>query len=83
MVIIPPGHYVLIDDPVVVEDKQIVCPSLLLLKLTSFKVFDDRGQAQVRPGNQEIRFEQPPFVLYPGEKCGLFLIFILTLFKFL
>jgi len=33
-------------------------------------VLDDHGQALLRHGDKEIRFEQPPFPLYDGEKSG-------------
>jgi len=57
MVMIPPFHYVIIDDPVIKDKDGIILQNEL-------------GQAQVHLGNQEVRLHQQPFVLYPGEKCG-------------
>ena len=31
-------------------------------------VFEESGQAKLRHGDEEIRFQQPPFALFPGEK---------------
>jgi len=56
MIIIPPAHYVVIDDPVTSVDGQIVT--------------DDLGRPQLKLGNQEIRTDPEPFYLYPGEKAG-------------
>jgi len=33
-------------------------------------VTDDNGQVLLRYGDREVRFEQAPFPLYDGEKCG-------------
>jgi major vault protein len=57
MVTIPPRHYCLISNPVLVgADKRAVV--------------DEFGQARVKHGDQEIRFHQDPFPLYPGEKLA-------------
>jgi len=59
MVIIPPRHYVAIENPVVkkngVEDPLAV-------------ETDATGQVKLRHGDQEVRFSQDPFPLFPGEK---------------
>jgi major vault protein len=55
MVVVPPRHYCTISNPVIRDDKGI-------------PVTDPYGQVQVREGDQEIRFEQQPFPLFPGEK---------------
>jgi len=58
MIVIPPRHFVIISNPVVKrmtkEEKwEVVC--------------DKFGQAILRHGDQEVRLEQEPFPLYPGE----------------
>jgi len=55
MLIIPPRFYCIVKNPVIRgEDHQVV--------------MDQYGQAQLRHGDLEIRFEQEdPFPLYPGE----------------
>jgi major vault protein len=58
MVIIPPRHYCVIDNPVVREEG------------TGKLVLDKHKQAKLRHGEQEIRMEQEPFPLYPGEKLN-------------
>lgn len=55
MVIIPPRHYCIVANPVVRSDAGDV-------------VMDKTGQAKLRHGDEEIRLEQDPFPLYPGEK---------------
>jgi len=58
MIVIPPRHYVIVVNPVVTretkEGKQEV-------------IRDKFGQAVLRHGDQEVRLEQEPFPLYPGE----------------
>jgi len=66
MIVIPPRHYVVVDNPVVtkkITDK--VTKEDVLVVVT-----DNYGQAVLRYEDQEIRFEQQPFPLYDGEKCG-------------
>jgi major vault protein len=53
MVMIPPRHYAIIDNPVITHNGKI--------ELDSF------GQPKLRHGDQEIRFAQDPFPLFPGE----------------
>lgn len=57
MITIPPRHYCIIANPVQRDDdgKPIV---------------DQYGQSKVSHGDQEIRFTQDPFPLYPGEKLA-------------
>lgn len=55
MVMIPPRHYCIIANPVVRDENKK-------------PVVDDHGQIKLRHGDEEIRFEQEPFPLYPGEK---------------
>lgn len=54
MIMIPPRHYCIIANPV---EHQKGAP-----------VVDRFGQVKIRWGDEEIRFEQEPFPLYPGEK---------------
>ena len=55
MIVIGPQCYAVINHPVLVgSDRQ--------------PVFDQHGQVQLRYGEQEIRFSQAPFPLYPGEE---------------
>jgi major vault protein len=54
MIIIPPRHYCVIQNPVHRDKNGKI-------------VFDHLGQAKIRHGDEEIRFEQEPFPLYPGE----------------
>jgi major vault protein len=61
MVIVPPRHYVIIDNPVV-KDEDGSGRSLVRM--------DQNGQAVLRHGDQEIRFEQEPFPLYAGEQLN-------------
>ena len=58
MVIIPPRHYVIINNPAVRDESKEV-------------VLDRFGQTTIRHGDKEIRFSEQygePFPLYPGEK---------------
>eukprot|EP01112_Ceratiomyxa_fruticulosa_P014613 TRINITY_DN4201_c0_g1_i2.p1 TRINITY_DN4201_c0_g1~~TRINITY_DN4201_c0_g1_i2.p1 ORF type:complete len:836 (-),score=252.73 TRINITY_DN4201_c0_g1_i2:463-2970(-) len=55
MVMVPPRHYCVIANPVVCDDD-------------GAPVTDEHGQYKLRHGDEEIRFEQDPFPLYPGEK---------------
>ncbi|XP_078508524.1 major vault protein [Lissotriton helveticus] len=55
MVMVPPRHYCIIENPVVrAQDHKVL--------------FDDVGQARLRHGDLEIRLAQDPFPLYPGEE---------------
>jgi major vault protein len=54
MIMVPPRHYCIIENPVVRENGQVIR--------------DKNGQVRLRHSDQEIRFESPdPFPLYPGE----------------
>jgi len=55
MIMIPPRHYVIIANPADRDAKGTV-------------VLEGSGQVKLRHGDEEIRFQQPPFALYPGEK---------------
>jgi len=55
MITIPPRSYCKIANPVIKNDDGEV-------------VKDDRGNYTLRHGDHELRFEQDPFPLYPGEK---------------
>jgi major vault protein len=55
MIMVPPRHYCIISNPVLKDEKGAV-------------VKDSNGQIRLRHGDEEIRFEQEPFALYPGEK---------------
>jgi major vault protein len=55
MIIIPPRHYCIISNPAQrTHDRKVVT--------------DEHGQVKLRHGDEEIRFEQEPFPLYPGEQ---------------
>jgi len=55
MIMVPPRHYCIISNPVVRNDQKEV-------------EVDVNGQAKLRHGDEEIRFESAdPFPLYPGE----------------
>jgi len=56
MVMVPPRHYCIVANPVSRKDGAVA--------------LDANGQALVRWGDEEIRFEQEPFPLYPGEKLS-------------
>jgi len=54
MITLPPRYYCRIQNPAVRDSKgQVVC--------------DQYGQVRIRHGDEEIRFTQEPFPLYPGE----------------
>jgi len=57
MVIIPPRHFVVVDNPVIRNEKGEL-------------VFDKYKQVKLRHGEQEIRTSQDPFPLYPGERLN-------------
>jgi len=57
MVMIPPRNYVVVSNPV--ERKP-----------DSSVVTDEHGNAKLRHGDEEIRFDSEPFPLYPGEKLS-------------
>jgi major vault protein len=54
MIMVPPRHYCIISNPVVKEGGKVSV--------------DEHGNYRLRHGDEEIRFEQEPFPLYPGEK---------------
>jgi len=54
MIMIPPRHYCIIQNPTVVAAGQVAK--------------DASGQVKLRHGDEEVRFSQDPFPLYPGEK---------------
>jgi len=54
-VMIPPRNYAIIGNPVVRDKDGNV-------------VLDSHGQVRLKHGDEEIRFQQEPFPLYPGEK---------------
>jgi major vault protein len=56
MVMVPPRHYCIIQSPVV--------------KAGGVPVKDKFNNIKLRHGDEEIRFEQEPFPLYPGEKLA-------------
>jgi major vault protein len=56
MVMIPPRHYAIIQNPVQRSGKD------------NAPIIDDSKQYKIRHGDEEIRREQDPFPLYPGEK---------------
>lgn len=55
MIMVPPRHYCIIDNPVIKS------------AITKKPELDAHGQVRLRHGDQEIRFAQEPFALYPGE----------------
>jgi len=55
MLMIPPRHYCIVQNPVIKDDKGTIKR-------------DGNGQIRLRHGDEEIRFAQDPFPLYPGEK---------------
>jgi len=55
MILIPPRHYCVIANPVTRDSK-------------GKAVVDTNGNAKLRHGDEEIRFQQEPFPLYPGEE---------------
>eukprot|EP01126_Amoeba_proteus_P060263 TRINITY_DN794_c0_g1_i6.p1 TRINITY_DN794_c0_g1~~TRINITY_DN794_c0_g1_i6.p1 ORF type:complete len:814 (-),score=145.66 TRINITY_DN794_c0_g1_i6:89-2530(-) len=54
MIMIPPRHYAIIENPVLRDDKNEV-------------VVSSKGQVRIRHGDREVRREGDPFPLYPGE----------------
>eukprot|EP01094_Clydonella_sp_ATCC50884_P000826 TRINITY_DN1061_c0_g1_i1.p1 TRINITY_DN1061_c0_g1~~TRINITY_DN1061_c0_g1_i1.p1 ORF type:complete len:470 (-),score=135.03 TRINITY_DN1061_c0_g1_i1:1111-2409(-) len=54
MKVIPPRHYCVIADPVMRDGNGVI-------------QFDKHGQVKLRHGDREVRLEQEPFPLYPGE----------------
>ena len=54
MITIPPRQYCKIANPVVKDEK-------------GTPVRDNYGQFKIRHGDEDIRFQQDPFPLYPGE----------------
>ena len=55
MIMIPPRHYCIIANPVMRnKDNEVV--------------IDEHGVLLLKKGDQEVRFEQKPFALYPGER---------------
>lgn len=59
MIIVPPEHYVVVQNPVVRDAKGAI-------------VVNDKGEDKLRYGDEEIRFHQDPFPLYYGEEAGTF-----------
>jgi len=55
MIMVPPRHYCIIQNPVLRGEKGVL-------------IKDAAKQIKIRHGDEEIRFEQEPFPLYPGEK---------------
>jgi major vault protein len=55
MIMIPPRHYCIVANPVAKTATGVIAK-------------EASGQAKLRHGDEEIRFEQDPFPLYPGEK---------------
>eukprot|EP01116_Phalansterium_solitarium_P022420 TRINITY_DN73_c0_g1_i2.p1 TRINITY_DN73_c0_g1~~TRINITY_DN73_c0_g1_i2.p1 ORF type:complete len:866 (+),score=393.47 TRINITY_DN73_c0_g1_i2:112-2598(+) len=55
MIMIPPRNFATISNPVHRDEHNL-------------PVLDKNKQAKLRHGDEEIRFEQEPFALYPGEK---------------
>eukprot|EP00163_Fabomonas_tropica_P033313 TRINITY_DN868_c0_g3_i1.p1 TRINITY_DN868_c0_g3~~TRINITY_DN868_c0_g3_i1.p1 ORF type:complete len:849 (-),score=328.79 TRINITY_DN868_c0_g3_i1:60-2606(-) len=55
MITVPPRHYCLIANPIMFDDEGL-------------PIKDKFGQVRHRHGDHEVRFEQDPFPLYPGEK---------------
>eukprot|EP01126_Amoeba_proteus_P057935 TRINITY_DN7425_c0_g1_i1.p1 TRINITY_DN7425_c0_g1~~TRINITY_DN7425_c0_g1_i1.p1 ORF type:complete len:432 (-),score=79.51 TRINITY_DN7425_c0_g1_i1:78-1289(-) len=64
MILIPPCHYAIIDNPV----QRTRDPKTG--ELTEEVQFETNGQVVLRHGDQEVRFHQKPFPLYDGEVCG-------------
>ncbi|KAL6070840.1 Membrane protein involved in colicin uptake [Balamuthia mandrillaris] len=55
MIVIPPQHYCVINNPVLRDESGNV-------------VLNKHQQVKLRHGEQEVRLEQEPFPLYPGEE---------------
>jgi len=64
MIIIPPRHYIVIDNPVIFTKVLNNTNKMENVPL------DQNGQVLLKYGDQEIRFEQEPFPLYPGEQMN-------------
>eukprot|EP01130_Rhizamoeba_saxonica_P003235 TRINITY_DN1382_c0_g1_i4.p1 TRINITY_DN1382_c0_g1~~TRINITY_DN1382_c0_g1_i4.p1 ORF type:complete len:383 (-),score=83.60 TRINITY_DN1382_c0_g1_i4:43-1191(-) len=58
MVIVPPRHYVVVNNPVVMQPTE---------NGEKQPLFDENNQVVLKHGDQEIRYSQDPFPLYPGE----------------
>lgn len=54
MIMIPPRHYCIISNPIAHDEE-------------NKPIFDENGNVKLRHGDEEIRFEQEPFPLYPNE----------------
>lgn len=54
MIIVPPCHYCIIRNPVVRNAENAL-------------VYDGAGQIKLRHADLEVRLEQDPFPLFPGE----------------
>lgn len=54
MVVIPPTHYCIVSNPTQRDEQGNV-------------LLDEHGQAKLRHGESEVRLEQDPFPLYPGN----------------
>lgn len=57
MVIVPPRHFVVIDNPVLRNNE-------------GKEEYDTYGQVKLRHGDAEVRLPQEPFALFPGEKIA-------------
>jgi len=57
MIVIPPSHYTIIENPVIRNEDSTIR-------------LDKNGQAMLKHCDKEIRFEQQPFPLFPGEISG-------------
>ncbi len=57
MIVMPPRHYCIVNNPVVRDE-------------ANQPVSDKFGQVKLHYGDAEIRFEQDPFPLYPGEELS-------------
>jgi len=55
MVVIPPRNYLIIENPVVMTEENEPCK-------------DKHGQVLLRHGEKEVRLQQKPFPLFPGEQ---------------
>jgi major vault protein len=55
MIVVPPRHYCIVVNPVLRTNENV-------------PITDDYGQVKLRFGDEEIRFDQEPFPLYPGEE---------------
>jgi hypothetical protein len=57
MIVVPPRYYCIITNPVLRDEE-------------GQPLADHHGQIRLRYGDQEIRFAQDPFPLYPGEELA-------------